>query len=188
MSVIISEQEISMFTPLMGNWYLPRRFLHAHRSPVTNTSVTDGAVRPVTDDTKKLKMLKISHHYLFTVKPIAINIRIFLDTNKHTKTLFAYAAVFVVPKYSLRIAPSLPFSVVSRTAARVIVFFCFVLLFRDYYRARDSHRFLVASHSFMYWMGACFSKKKKKKKKKKMRFPAIFCAIFIFFFFWHKSI
>ena len=127
-------------------------------------------------------MLKISCHYLFTVKPIAINIRIFLDTNKHTKTLFAYAAVFVVPKYSLRIAPSLPFSAVSRTAASVIVFFCFVLLFRDYSRARDSHRFLMASHSFMYWIGACFSKKKKKKKKKKIGFPQ-FSARFSFFFF-----
>ena len=38
----------------MGNRYLPRRFLHAHRSPVTNTNVMDGAVRPLTDDTKKL--------------------------------------------------------------------------------------------------------------------------------------
>ena len=36
-------------------------------------------------------MLKISHHYLFTVKPVAINIPIFLATNKHTLTLFAKA-------------------------------------------------------------------------------------------------
>ena len=47
------EFEISVIMPLMGNWYLPRRILHAHRSPVTNTNLTDGAVLPVTDDTKK---------------------------------------------------------------------------------------------------------------------------------------
>ena len=29
------EVDISLFTPLMGNRYLPRRYLHAHRSPVT---------------------------------------------------------------------------------------------------------------------------------------------------------
>ena len=38
----------------MGNWYLPRCFLHAHRSPVKNNSVTDGALLSLTDDTKKL--------------------------------------------------------------------------------------------------------------------------------------
>ena len=53
-SVFMIELEISLFPPVMGNWYLPRRFLLAHRSPVTNTNVTDGAVRPLTDDRKKV--------------------------------------------------------------------------------------------------------------------------------------
>ena len=47
------EFEISVIMPLMGIWYLPRRILHSHRSPVTNASLMDGAVLPVTDDTKK---------------------------------------------------------------------------------------------------------------------------------------
>ena len=45
----------SLFTPLMGNWYLSRRLLHAHRSPITNTNVTVGAVRhPYRRHKKKL--------------------------------------------------------------------------------------------------------------------------------------
>ena len=38
----------------MGNWYLPRWFLHAHCSQVTNTNLMDGVVCPLTEDTKKL--------------------------------------------------------------------------------------------------------------------------------------
>ena len=48
------ESEISLLIPLMGNWYLPQWFLHAHCLPITNPNVTDGTVCPITDGTKKL--------------------------------------------------------------------------------------------------------------------------------------
>ena len=51
MSVFFIQIEISLFTPLMENRYFSRRFFTC--SPVTNTNVTDGAIRPVIDDTKK---------------------------------------------------------------------------------------------------------------------------------------
>ena len=67
----------------MGNWYLPRRYLYAHRSPVTNTNVEHGTVRTLTDNTKKF-IKDAQAHDLFTVNPVAINIPIFFVTNKHT--------------------------------------------------------------------------------------------------------
>ena len=59
----------------MGNWYFPRRYLHAHRSPVTNTNVTDGANKFIKD---------AQDQYLFTAKLVALNILIFCVTNKQT--------------------------------------------------------------------------------------------------------
>ena len=85
-------------------------------------------------------MLKISHHHLLTVKPIAINIPIVLITNKHTQTLFANAVIFVVPKGSLRITPFL-WLVEPRLDK---------LFSRDYYITPDLHRFHVASHGLMH--------------------------------------
>ena len=50
---------------------------------VQNTNVMEGEVRALTDDTKKF-IKDAQDYYLFTIKPVAINIPIFLVTNNHT--------------------------------------------------------------------------------------------------------
>ena len=93
----------------MGNTYLPHRFLHAHRSPVTYTNVTDVTVRPVTDNTKKLikNVEDFTSSSLYRQTHRHKRSHIFFVTNKHAKTSFAWAAILVVPKDSLRTASSI---------------------------------------------------------------------------------
>ena len=70
------ETEISLFTPPMGNRYLPHQYLKRTVYRLQSTNVMDGAVRVLTDDTKKF-VKDAQDHYFFTVKPVAINIPYF---------------------------------------------------------------------------------------------------------------
>ena len=47
----MTETEISLFTPLMGNFLTDIYMRTIHR--LQNTNMTDGTVRALTDDTKK---------------------------------------------------------------------------------------------------------------------------------------
>ena len=107
----MTEIEISLFTPLMGNWYAHRRYLHAHRSPVTEYQC-DGRrnSRPYIRHKKFIKMLsslsfycqirRYKHSYIFGFKQAYIN---FIYIGRHLfssltfrGTTFRYEVLFLV--------------------------------------------------------------------------------------------
>ena len=115
----------------------------------TRTNMMDGAVRPITDDTKKF----IEDAQDFTLLSLYSHIHRY----KHSH-IFCYKQTYYIN--SIRIGRHLccakrllENSTFSARFLRLVGLWLGNFLFRDYYyRARDFHRFLLASR-FMYWMG-----------------------------------
>ena len=130
-SVCMIELEISLFTALMGKWYLPRRFLHSHRSRLDDTKKLIKDAKDFTSSSLYSQTRRYKHSHIFCYKHAYINYTgigrhlCCVKTQLENNPLSALFLWLVEPRLG------------------------WLFVFKDNYRTRDLHRFLVASYSLM---------------------------------------